>query len=89
MASTSSPSALEASQEPPPALTPNSELAAAEAATEKPPDDSSKLRMFLGILRKYVSRPYNPPSLDLAGLAPFIVYDANYAPLTGSLASKT
>ncbi|KFZ07971.1 hypothetical protein V501_06145 [Pseudogymnoascus sp. VKM F-4519 (FW-2642)] len=54
MASTSSPSALEASQEPPPALTPNSELAAAEAATEKPPDDSSKLRMFLGILRKFI-----------------------------------
>ncbi|KAL5354386.1 hypothetical protein ACLOAV_000475 [Pseudogymnoascus australis] len=54
MASTSSSSALEASQEPPQALTPNSELLAAEAATEKPPDDSSKLRMFLGILRKFI-----------------------------------
>ena len=89
MASTSSPSVLEASQEPPPALTPDSELAAAEAATEKPPDDSSKLRMFLGILRKYVSPPYNPPMLDVAGLAPFTVHDANHAPLIGSSASKT
>ncbi|KFY51344.1 hypothetical protein V496_08844 [Pseudogymnoascus sp. VKM F-4515 (FW-2607)] len=52
MASTSG--TLEASQEPPQTLTPNSELLAAEAATEKPPDDSSKLRMFLGILRKFI-----------------------------------
>ncbi|KFX93151.1 hypothetical protein O988_06960, partial [Pseudogymnoascus sp. VKM F-3808] len=54
MASTSSSSAIEPTQEPSPALTPNSELSAAEAATEKPPDDSSKLRMFLGILRKFI-----------------------------------
>ncbi|KAH8595260.1 hypothetical protein B0O99DRAFT_687102 [Bisporella sp. PMI_857] len=29
-------------------------LASTSAATEKPPDDSSKLRMFLGILKKFI-----------------------------------
>lgn len=90
MASTSSSSALEASHLPSPALTPNSELSAAEAATEKPHDDSSKLRMFLGILRKYVSLPYNPPTEPRrASTRALYRTILTKRPLTGSSASRT
>lgn len=38
------------------------------ASAEKPPDDSSKFKTFLSILRKYVAR--QPPRNDASDLAP-------------------
>lgn len=51
--SASQPTSAAASQEPSRATTP------ANAPVEKPPDDSSKLKTFLGVLRRYLAHDTN------------------------------